>query len=561
MRAINERGDVVEWNGQEWVSVPGAGKGAAAAPQNRPALARGAIEAGLVGAGDVFNSIGINARELFGSLTGNEAMQGRAQADRQEAAEIRARLQAENPVASRVGAMLPGLATLPLGGGVGAQIAMGALQGGIASESGDMAGDAALGGVLAGAGGLAGNMVARVQAGRAARAAERAGGAMAGTLTEAEQQVIEGARRAGMIVTPGQATGSRQARQFEAGLASNPLTSEVFGRIEQNNAQQLNRLAARAMGVEGADNVGAEVRALAEKRIGDQFKQVGTGLGAVDTTKLKKELQRLADEEATAGLPTSAAWNVLQRFTKGEAGRAKAGQTVMGVDEMAGAQLIEMRSAAASEMRAAFAANRPDKGRNLAAVVDVIDNQIHDAAKAAGRVDLVDMYGRARDQWTVLRGLDRGGSSLDGNVLPGQMSRIMGKSDKTRYWGAADDAGQSTRRGGSGVLGEDPTGDFYDALRFSASQIGRPIVGNSGTATRQAVGDILNPSGGLVGGAVNLAARGAKSLAMNPLTKAYANMSPEAAAQAAAMLRAMSEQRGGGAVGARIGRVLGLPDL
>jgi hypothetical protein len=161
------------------------------------------------------------------------------------------------------------------------------------------------------------------------------------------------------------------------------------------------------------------------------------------------------------------------------------------------------------------------------------------------------VYDLARERWSVLRAMDRGGASVDGNVMPGQAMRLGKSSDKRGLWGAADDAGETTMRTGTGRLGEDALGDYYDALRFKSSQIGKPIVGNSGTATRSAVGQWLqggSTAGMLVGGA--------KNLALTPPMRAYANMSPEAAQRAVEILEAMraAEVAGGGAVGGLAGR-------
>jgi hypothetical protein len=195
------------------------------------------------------------------------------------------------------GAMLPSLATLPLGfgagsgagvmtraiaGGVGGRLATNlgtnAALSGLGSTSGDIGQDALMGAGLSGATSMATNMVGRVVAGRAAamesRAASRAqqalGQAAGSELDDAQREILAGAQRAGLTVTPGQLLNDPTMRKIEAAASSNPVLSPYWDQMKQGNARQINTLAARAMGVE-ADNVGAAVRAQAENAIGQDF--------------------------------------------------------------------------------------------------------------------------------------------------------------------------------------------------------------------------------------------------------------------------------------------------
>lgn len=571
MRATNEAGELFELREGQWVKIGRAKPDTKDEPTER--LSSGAINAAMVAAGDVLSTMGRNARGLIADVRGDTAGQASIAAERQDADAIRARLQSEAPIASAVGAALPSLATMPLGMGVGSlgmmsgrvgqiatQLGVGGLMGGLSEESGDVGGGAAQGGALAGAGMLAGNMISRVAAGRAAMAAQRsqqaagaeAAAGMAGSLQPTEQALIEGARRAGLVVTPGQSTGSRTARQFEAALGSNPWTSAPLQQIDQANTARLDKLAARAMGQDAAD-VGPAVRAAAEKQIGDAFSEVGAGIGKVETGKLHAGLKALDAEDATGGLPNRAAFKILKRFESGMTGRAEA---VAGeaADVMSGKALVAMRSEVARDMRAAFAKSQPDEGQALAKVLDLVDDTIAKAARDVGDVGLVRRYDQARERWSVLRMLDRGGASIDGHVMPGQAARIMKSSDKGGFWGLADETGGTIQRQGTGVQGEAPLGDFYDALRFRSSQLGRDIVGNSGTATRSAVGELMAG-----GSTVGLGLSALRRLTASPVVKAYANMSPEAAALwgAAAQGAAAAPGATPGAVGSVAARILG----
>jgi hypothetical protein len=568
MRVTNAKGQQFELQGGEWVPVAVAPTESAAGEARPPAerLTSGAFNAAMVGAGDVFNTIGINARELWNKATGDIEGQAIAQEDRAEAAKIRARLRDEAPIASAVGAALPSLATLPLGLGAGTgagmmaarlgtgsqlgrvaeAVALGGGLGAATSESGDLAGDAGIGAGLGAVGTMAGQMVARVNAGRrAAQEAAQAGG-MAGNLTGGEREILEAAQRAGMRVTPGMAAGSKQARQLEAGLASNPWTGAAFAQIDEANKLQLNSLAARAIG-QDADNVGPRVRGEAADAIGEQFREVGRAMGPVDVTPLKKALQTIEAEESTSVLPLLEVKSILRQFSAGEAGRVAAGGG-QDASVVTGDALMRERSRISRLMRDAYANKKSERGELYGRVLDAIDDTAKQAlvsnvgGKEAERIG--GLYDNARDQWNVLRALDSGGASPDGNVYAQQAARLVAQGDKTRY----------SRGGlsGTGKLGDSPLGDFYDALRFSSSQLGRPIVGDSGTATRSAVTSILQ------GGSVTGTAAGMlRNLTLSPAFRAYAGMSPEAAQTAAATIAGMRAAQGQagsrGAAAARAG--------
>jgi hypothetical protein len=221
---------------------------------------------------------------------------------------------------------------------------------------------------------------------------------------------------------------------------------------------------------------------------------------------------------------------------------------------------MQTRSAVSKRMRAAFQNGRPDEGEMLGEVLDVIDDTISKSArKAAGGMpddagaQLSEAYSTARGEWAVLRAMDRGGATLDGNVLPGQAARIMGQSDKLRF--NAPRKGVSKHQG-TGVIGERPLGDFYDALRFASSQIGRDIVGDSGTATGSAISSWLS-SGGTLPSAAQAAGWVGRRLIVNPAMQAYMSNKSGAAA-APAILRGIGDAgwEPGAQAGGAAGRVM-----
>lgn len=560
-------GEVLELQSGQWVPI-------AKAPMQeskQERLSTGAIDAAMVGAGDTANTVMMNARDMWAGLRGDDAEQLKIADERAEAQMIRNRLHEEAPVAAAVGSMLPTLATLPLGIGASlgtaGRLAMGAgssaAQGALQSQSGDFGADALEGLGWAGGGMLASNVVSRVKAGRAAmaetRAAQAADRAAGVGLDDAQRGVIEGAQRAGLHVTPGQALNDPAMRQLEASAASNPVLSPYWQQLKQENAQQINRLTAKAMG-ETADNVGADVRAAAEHRIGQQFEEIGRRIGQVDTAPLKKRLAELAEEESTALLPRVELESILNRFERGATSRAGAAAGE-GADMVTGPALMRERSRISTEMRSAYQRSDATLGNLYGDVLDAMDDAVRQSAgrtlgsNSAGRSVAKD-YDQARSQWSVLRALDRGGVTPDGQVLTGKLAGNLGKSDKTGFWGRADEAGETTLRRGTGTAGEDAVGDLYDGLRFATSRLGKDIVGDSGTATRLATSGMFE--GGLLPTIGRAGAHVARRALVGPLAKRYMGMSPEAAQawDAARRQSGLTGWMAGNAGGAATGRAI-----
>lgn len=557
-----QTGERLELVGNQWVPVNKREQAPSSVDAKTPEynLTGGPVQAALISAGDVFNTIGINARDVYAKLRGDEKGQAAIQAEREQAAIWREKLHEEAPKSAFVGAMLPTLPLMGLSGGAPAagmlgnigklgQMAAGnAVLSAAQSQSGDYAADAAMGGAFSLGGAGASNIVKRVMAGRAAAAEGRAGMQAISKLTGGEADIIAGADRAGMTVLPGQRAGDRNLRMFEENMAANPMMGGVFHAVEEGNQAQLNRLAAKAMGIE-ADNVGAVVSAKAEHAIGEKFHQVGKSLGYADADPLIKKVTELAENEKVRLSPRGEIFGILDDLQKGQKARLEAGG--QGTSLIEGTELMEQRSVIAKKMRDAYQQGKSIKGELFGEVLDIYDQSIEGAVMKAAKGDLgkaekiLDSYGQAREQWSVLRAMDRGGASIDGNVLPGQAARLIKTSDKSGFAGRANDIGETVQIRGTGALGQEPLGDFYDALRFKAAQIGRPVTPPTGM--RLALSQWMG-SGSTLGmmGRGGIAA--AKALTATPLAQAYMNQSPAATATMFAVMGALKGQPVGGAV-------------
>jgi len=541
MRAVNqETGEVVEFVGGQWVPVDG-GEGGQAAPRAQPAqaepqqdLTTGPINAALIGAGDLATRMGRNARDVWANVTGNVAQQRAIENERREAQQITARLRRDAPIASiagefglmlptmALGGGLPGLAMLAARGGTAAKLGslalgqggLGAVQGALSSESGDLVTDAATSGALGAAGSAVGsmlpaasqgarNMVSRIQAGRTERQTAAIAEALgAGRIDEATADLLTGAQRAGLRLTPGQLANSDAARKIEASLVSNPLTSGPFEAIDTANRIRIAELAGDAMGIGAVKQIGPNEINTAIDKVGKVFENVGSKIDGVDPADVAKIYRAAANAEAK--VPGVRAFEPFAKAAESIAERMAADGELM-----TGAQLMNWRSKLVNEIQTLSRGSQPGTAglRDAAwAAVEGIDELIMaQAGKAAGgsgdeAFALARQYADARRQWKTIQAVTDA-VSAEGNVSAPKLHNILKRSDPVGY-----------ERGRDGS-------NFYNAVRFAASQLGRPIVGNSGTATRQIVNEIMsNPT------AWGMAAAGLRGVTGSLVGRAYLTM-------------------------------------
>jgi hypothetical protein len=272
-------------------------------------------------------------------------------------------------------------------------------------------------------------------------------------LTEAQRAIMLRGRGMGFRTTPGQETGSKSLQQMEARMESNPFFSGPFNAIKDANQTVLNRSAAQAIG-ENTDELSAPVIARAADRIGQVFDNVGDDAVRVfDTSQATSRLAAVLDEAADVTTRPMTDNILVQRAMQ----YAQTGQAT-------GTQLASLSSklgkVARKEMTSAMGDR--DLGQALFAVKELTDDllmqNMDDVTKA--------LFAQARQQYRNLMTLESKGvvNTSSGNVSGLNLASTLASKDKSGF-----------------VRNKNQT-PMYDAARFA--QAFRPIVGNSGTATR-----------------------------------------------------------------------------
>jgi hypothetical protein len=300
-------------------------------------------------------------------------------------------------------------------------------------------------------------------------------------------------------LTPGQATGNKLLQRLEAKLESQPMTAGPFDRIKDTNIREVNRAVARSIG-ENTDNLSADVLDNAATRMGAVFNNVRDDVErTIDPAQFVSRMQAVRDEfEAIS----PQLWNhplVTRLVTHAEQGTAT------------GRDLGNLTSKLSREAHRQMTSPQGDRelGRALANMKDYVDDLV--AQGLSG--DRLRTYEAAREQYRNLSLLTSRVGAINpstGNVNSGALANLLQQKDKAGF-----------------LFGRNQS-DMYNAARFG--QAFRPIVGDSGTATRM---PLPSPTDFVLSLPFNLATRAyASTPAVNAAARAQA--ASNAAAQAVA---------------------------
>lgn len=403
-------------------------------------------------------------------------------------------------VGNVAGSIVPGaaavrglnLTTAPVRGGVVAGGVSGGLQpvtGGPEMNAVDFltqkAQQVGIGGVTGAAGGYVGQKAADILLGRAGRQAQpvsgppstaqaqatvtatptatvTGGGVTPGAvgpdvsagLTQAQAAILERGRAMGFRTTPGQETGSRSLQQMEARLESSPFTSGPFNAIKDENQRVLNRSVAQAIGVQ-SDELSNPVLAQAQRQISSVYNQVSSPtVQKLDNMYVLNGIDLI--DNAFEGLTTQPfKSNVfvkqLQEFAnKGEA---------------TGNQLATLSSKIGKRAKNEMSTATGDRelGNALFQLKEIVDDALASGLTAEQQAAFQAARTNYRNLMTI--------RSNQGVVNP-----------STGNVSGLNLASALTRKDPQGFVFGSNTTPMYEAARFA--QAFRPIVGDSGTATR-----------------------------------------------------------------------------
>lgn len=321
-------------------------------------------------------------------------------------------------------------------------------------------------------------------------------------LSRGQQTALDAGRRIGMRATPGQATGNKLLQRLEAKLESQPMTAGPFDRLKDSNQRTLNRTWARAIGEE-TDDLSSETLARAHDRISSVFEDVRDDVQrAIDPSDFVTRMREVSDEfEAIA----PQVWKnpLVERLVR----HAESGGAT-------GRDLGNLTSKLGREANKHMTSPQGDRelGQALYRVKDYVDDLVEQGLEGGRRAD----YQVARREYRNLALLTERVNTVNpstGNANGVSLANLLQKKDKAGFL-----------RGGN-------QSDHYNAVRFA--QAHKPLVGDSGTATRMPLTSTLDM---LLQAPVNIATRAyTSSPAVDLAVRAQAagNMAGRAAGGAA----------------------------
>jgi hypothetical protein len=273
-------------------------------------------------------------------------------------------------------------------------------------------------------------------------------------LTQAQRAILDRGKAMGFRTTPGQETGSRSLQQMEARLESNPMTSGAFNTVKDTNQKVLNRATAQAIGVDAAE-LSNPVLAQAQRQISAVYTKVASPtVQKLDDMYVMNGIDLI--DNAFEGLTTQPLKSnifvkQLQEFAaKGEA----TGNQLATLSSKLGKKAKNERTTANGDR---------ELGEALFQIKEIVDDQLAAGLSAADQAAFQAARANYRNLMTIRT------SSGVVNPSSGNVSGL-------------NLASALTRKDPRGFMEGSNTTPMYEAARFA--QAFRPIVGDSGTATR-----------------------------------------------------------------------------
>ena len=293
-------------------------------------------------------------------------------------------------------------------------------------------------------------------------------------LTAAQRAILERGKALGFKTTPAQETGSRSLLQMEARMESSPFTSGPFNTIKAENQRVLNKATAQAIGV-NSDELSNPVLAQAQRQISDVYKKVATpDLRKIDQMTVLNGIDLV--DNAFEGLTTQPLKSNI--FVKQFQDLANKGQA-------SGEQLQALSSKIGRRAKNEMTTASGDRelGTALFQIKEMVDDALASGLSQAEQ----QAFAQARNNYRNLMTIRTASGVVNpssGNVSGLNLASALTRKDPQGF-----------------VFGQNQT-PMYEAARFA--QAFRPIVGDSGTATRSMEYSPLNV---LLSMPTNLAAR------------------------------------------------------
>lgn len=383
----------------------------------------------LIGVGRGVDQLAKGVQQLYYKATDDQGALKKLAAQVEADDAVYSKLQKQRPMATGIGQAIPNLAFTVGTGGSGGLVSA-ALSGAAANAIPEAlrygtTEERVSRGVIGGAGGAIG-AGAGWGIGRLLQPAGKA--IPKGVSNEA----MEAASRLGYKPTPGQATNSPSLLALENNWLRKSGSGAVMEKAYRAQQEALNKAAARAMG-ESADNLGPQVMARAESRIGQEFKRLQ------DITRPDLDAGFLDSlikiDSANAAKGAFASKKVDNLVTKG--------LSLAEQGKLTGKAYKEIHTELSNQASRAYKAGDATTGQAFKALRDALDDAAGQSLSGADAA----AWGQARQQWGAFKTLAKSNVAEGGDVSAARVAA-------------------SLRRNGTGFRTGKVTGDLADIGRI-----------------------------------------------------------------------------------------------
>ena len=331
-------------------------------------------------------------------------------------------------------------------------------------------------------------------------------------LTAAQQAILGRGKEMGFRTTPGQETGSRSLQQMEARMESNPFTSGPFNTIKDANQKILNRATARAIGIDAAELSNPEL-AKAQMQISKVYNSVKSpNVKPIDGMTMQTGIEIV--DKAFEGLTTQPLKSNI--FVKNLQNLAAKG-------EASGEELVSLSTKLGKRAKNEMTTAMGDRelGSALFQLKEMVDDALAQGLSKEQQAAFQAARGNYRNLMTI-RSNQGVVNPSTGNVSGLNLASALTRKDPQGF-----------------VFGSNQT-PMYEAARFA--QAFRPIVGDSGTATRSME---VSPLSMMLAAPTNIAARAYTAQpTANLASRMQTGVAPGTDAATQEMLRKMFPQTG-----------------
>jgi hypothetical protein len=254
-------------------------------------------------------------------------------------------------------------------------------------------------------------------------------------------------------LTPGQATGNKLLQRLEAKLESQPMTAGPFDRIKDSNAREVNASWARMIG-ERANNLSSEVLDRAATRIGGVFDDAADDAPrAIDPQRFLQTFTQIQDD--VRGLVKGfGSHELVDDLTRLASNGEATGRQLQSLTSKLGKSAYKNMTT-------------PNGDRDLGLALYRVKDYVDDLLMQGMNPDRLQRFQNAREQYRNLMLLTSRVGAVNpstGNVNGSVLANALQQKDR------------------AGFLFGRNNSEGYDAAHFA--QAFRPLVGDSGTATR-----------------------------------------------------------------------------